>query len=165
MTQRTRRVVLPPGTPSGSGAPSSGVVLGLRPEFDLPELPDDLTAMGDRALMQLFSRLVSWQNYAAVCQTNAEVEEHAAEAALRYSEAVHAMRQPTAAKVTVTRQKALTDKDVAQARDRVESAYMTRKLHGVMFANCERAANVVSRELSRRIGGGPVQGRNASWNP
>jgi hypothetical protein len=121
--------------------------------------------LSDRKLMQLFSAFVAWQNFAAVRLTEAEVEEHSAEAALKYQESVFSIARPISEKVTKTRQAAQADEDLQNARQRVDNAYAMRKMSGVMYANCERAALLMSRELSRRIGGGPVQGRNASWNP
>lgn len=115
--------------------------------------------------MQTFTAFVAWQNYAAVKLTECEVEEHAAEAALRYQESLFSIGRPINEKVTKTRQAAHADGDLQNARQRVENAYALRKMSAVMYANCERAALLMSRELSRRIGGGPVQGRNASWNP
>lgn len=121
--------------------------------------------LSDRKLMMIFAEFTAWQNFSAAQLGDAEVEEHAAEAALKMQEAVFAMGRPIAEKVTTIRQAALADGDIQQARERVNRAYAMRKLMAVMHDNCERAVNLISRELSRRIGAGPARGRNASWNP
>jgi hypothetical protein len=51
------------------------------------------------------------------------------------------------------------------ARDRVLDAYARRKMTGVMATNCERTAALLSRELSRRIGGSDLQRRQMRWQP
>lgn len=136
------------------------------PKFPIPDIPDDITEPGDEELMLLFSKFVQWQNYAATDFAQAEVAEARAEARVRYVEAQNMVGNWGATdKVTVARATASTDPEVIQARNDVLTAYAKRKLVAVVYENCERCAALISRELSRRIGAGPTQRRQARWNP
>lgn len=114
--------------------------------------------------MILFSEYVSWQNYAATKLGEAEVEETKAEAAQRYAEDL-VMMGATKGEIQKTRHTLSTDQKVEDARSRVIQAYAVRKTTQVVFANCERVVNLISRELSRRIATSPTERRNQRWNP
>ena len=166
MTQRKRTI--PPPSESDEPSLDSGVVsLGSQPEYELPDLPRDLTALSDQRLMTLFAEMVSWQNYAATKLAEAEVEETKAEANQRFQENIVMMAAPTTAKVTATRAFMSTVPEVDRARQRFLDAYALRKTTAVVYTNCERVANLISRELTRRVGGRSerIDGRNNRWNP
>lgn len=139
------------------------------PKFDIPDIPDDITIVGEPELMLLFSQFVQWQNYAATDFAQADVAESRAEAKVRYVEAVNMVGNWGGSndKVTVARATMSTDPDVIKARNDVLTAYAKRKLVSVVYENCERCANLVSRELTRRVGGRQerVRGRHDRWNP
>ena len=159
MNQRRRRTI--------PRQPNQATDIFTRPDFDLPELPTNLTDLDDGVLMELFAQFTSWQNYAAVEQANAEVSEARAEAAQRYVEA-NAMVKGwggTKDKVTVAKAELAQDPEVEKARQGVLEAYARRKLTQVVYANCERSVFVVSRELSRRIGNVGYERRQMRWNP
>ena len=145
-------------------APSGGGPFG-RPEFQIPDLPLDITVVSDDRLMQLFSEYVQWQNFAATEFALAEVNEAKAEANVRRIEAVGFVLASPGAKVTDTRAAINTSTEMTKARDDVLDAYAKRKLTGVMKENCERTASLLSRELSRRIGGSDLQRRQMRWQP
>lgn len=115
--------------------------------------------------MALFSAYVAWQNYAATEFVKCEVEEAKASAAVRFAEA--SVMILTTDKETVTRAKAsmVTVPEVQIARDRELDAYSARKLTGVVYANCERCVNLISRELTRRVGREGPERRMNRWNP
>jgi hypothetical protein len=116
--------------------------------------------------MQLFSEYVQWQNFAATEFALAEVQEERAAANVRRIEAEGMVLGSTpGSKVTEVRAAINTTKEMMTARDAVLDAYATRKLTGVMKENCERTAALLSRELSRRIGGADMQRRQARWQP
>jgi hypothetical protein len=121
--------------------------------------------ISDDRLMQLFSEYVQWQNFAATEFALAEVQEERAEAAIRRIEAEGFVLADPKARVTDTRAAIKTTKEMQEAQDRRLDAYAARKLTGVMNANCERTAALLSRELSRRIGGADAQRRAARWTP
>lgn len=116
--------------------------------------------------MQLFSEYVQWQNYAATEFALAEVAEERADAALRAEEATQlVLINPKPGYVQATQAMIKATPTVRAAKDRALDAYSTRKLTGVMSTNCERTAALLSRELSRRIGGSDIQRRQARWQP
>lgn len=147
-----------------SPAPSGSVPFG-RPSFEVPNIPGDLTIISDDRLMQLFSEYVQWQNFAATEFALAEVEEERAEASVRRIEAEGLILAPSNAKVTDTRAAINTTVVMKDARDRVLDAYARRKMTGVMAGNCERTAALLSRELTRRVGGGDINRRQMRWQP
>ena len=145
-------------------ATSGGGLFG-RPDFDIPELPRDITIISDDRLMQIFSEYVAWQNYAATEFAQAEVVEAKAEARVRYVEAQTMVGQwKSNDKVTVAKAALATDVQVEDARQEFLVAYAHRKMTQVILNNCERSAALISRELSRRIGRDPVERRNMRWN-
>jgi hypothetical protein len=139
------------------------------PSFEIPDIPDDITIVGDEELMLLFSQFVQWQNYAATDFAQAEVTEARAEAKVRYVEAQSMVGNWSNAKdkVTLSRAQMALEPDVIEVRNEAMVAYARRKLVAVVYENCERCAQLISRELSRRIGGGtsPTQRRQQRWNP
>jgi hypothetical protein len=116
--------------------------------------------------MQLFSEYVQWQNFAATEFAMAEVEEERAESALRTEEATQlVLTSPKPGYVQATQAMIKATPEVQRAKDRALDAYARRKMTGVMRDNCERTAALLSRELSRRIGGADVQRRQMRWQP
>lgn len=118
--------------------------------------------------MSLFSEFTSWQAYAAVILAEAEVAEHQAEGAVRYVEATQMVATwggTSKDKVTVAKAEQTVDPKVEAARQAFLNAYALRKMSAVMYQNTERAAALLSRELSRRIGAGPTTRRSTQWTP
>lgn len=143
----------------------SGSVPFGRPDYEIPDLPRDITLVNDERLMQLFTEYVSWQNYAATEFAQAEVTEERAQAHVRFLEATTMAMADVKAKVTVVRAQMADDPRIERARQEQLVAYASRKMTQVIMENCERCAALVSRELSRRIGAGGVERRNLRWNP
>ena len=114
--------------------------------------------------MVLFSEYVAWQNFAATRQSESEVDEKRAEAAQRYAEDI-VMMGATKGEITIMRAAMSGHDDVVQARSDVITAYANRKAAQIVYANCERVVNLISRELSRRIAASPTERRNNRWSP
>lgn len=123
--------------------------------------------MNDDRMMRVFSHFVAWQNYAAFDLARAEVEEAKAEAALKFEEAQHMVLnwQSAKDKVTVARAQMAMSPQIEAARAEVLKAYAHRKLAAVIHDNCERGANLISRELTRRLGREAVERRVNRWTP
>ena len=115
--------------------------------------------------MQLFSEYVAWQNYAATKLTECEIEETKAEADVRRLEAQFLVTADPRAKVTAVRAAMGEQEVISKARDRVIDAYAARKMTGVIYTNCERVVNLLSRELTRRVGREPTERRSMRWAP
>jgi hypothetical protein len=136
-----------------------------RPDYEIPDLPRDITIISDDRLMQLFSEYVGWQNYAATEFAMAEVTEERAEAdAKRINAMTLVGMNPEKGKITVAQAGRLLSPEVERAEQDRLNAYAARKMTQVVLQNCERCAALISRELSRRIGGSGIERRNMRWN-
>ena len=151
---------------SSSDAPtgeSAERFLGRKPEFDIPDVPLDVTEWPDPELMELFAKYVAWQNFVDSEVITAERDEMMAENRLKLAEARAVAG--SSEKITKARLEAKSSVDVEQAMNAHVMARSLRKALVLQQSAVERAANFVSRELSRRIGRGPTERRNSRWNP
>lgn len=118
--------------------------------------------------MELFAHYVAWNNYIDVRRVAAEIEEANAETELKVLEATAIVDNWGGTKddrVTVTRAARDMDPEVRTAREKHDQAKARRKVLGVLANNMERGAALLSRELTRRVGRSPVEGRAGSWRP
>lgn len=114
--------------------------------------------------MILFSEYVAWQNYAATKLGEYEIAETRAEAAQRYQEDL-VMMGASKGEIQKTRHSLSDNKNVERARADVIQAYAMRKTTQVVFSNCERITNLISRELTRRTAINPTERRSNRWTP
>jgi hypothetical protein len=140
--------------------------LPKKPGDEIPGLPSYLDELSDADLMALYSQMVSWVNYAKAEVVQAEIIEENTLSALRQTEAFALISQwdDTNKGDTVTMAKARRDVDpeVGVRRRKHHEARAYRKMVDTVFDRCERNANVLSRELSRRISLTPVE-RRLQW--
>lgn len=130
---------------------------------ELPDLPFDPSSINDEQLMTLFSSYVSWINYLAVQLSEVEGE-------LRLVENRYDLQKAQAWKNmagTATDKRVTVEghPDVAVAKNNVANIDKAVNLLKVELQNAERCANLMSRELSRRIGRENTQKREYKWNP
>lgn len=145
-----------------------GFVLPRRPSRGLPEIPLDLPDLGDKRLMELFTAYVVWNNFIDVRRVQAEIEEANAETRLKVLEAMSlagGWEGGKDARITIARAERDMDPEVIAARNEHDEAKARRKLLGVLSNNMERGAALLSRELTRRVGRAPVEGRAGRANP
>ena len=133
-----------------------------KPEYEVPELPWDITDVSDSLLMEHFSKQLAWQNFFATQVAQAEIDEADAEAQLKTQEAVIML---TGKKVTEARAERDVDENVIAARSTYLVAKAKRKMLQVTMENRERCANLISRELTRRVGREGNQRRSDRWTP
>ena len=116
--------------------------------------------------MTAFTEYVGWQNYAQAMLVTCEVAEHEANARVKVIEA-QKMLMNWGSKDTVTkvRGEASLDPEVERAKSDVLQAYAERKYTQMICENCERSAQLLSRELSRRIGRDGTERRQQRWTP
>ena len=117
----------------------------------------------DRLLMELFSVYVIWNNYLDVVHVDAEVAEAQAETYVKVYEATSMTGWDPKDKVTYARAERDADPEMVRLRRRFEEAKAYRKMLGVLCGNMERGAALLSRELTRRVGRTPVEGRAVGW--
>ena len=119
--------------------------------------------------MSLYNEFMAWVSYAKADYVQAEIAEDRTANNLRIIEAQTMIGQwgEGAKGDTVTLAKARRDVDpaVVSAQEAHLQARAYRKLVESVFERCERGAQVLSRELSRRIGLAPQERRNARFNP
>jgi hypothetical protein len=114
--------------------------------------------------MNLFSEFVAWQNY--FDQHSVELEIHEAQAASA-KQIAEARAMSLSKEKLVARQKAdtLSDPDVQRKETDWLMARASRKAVAIQKDALERTANLISRELSRRISRVPTERRQSRWNP
>lgn len=143
---------------------SAAELFDPEPDIDIPEVPWDITSISDTELMQHFSKQISWQNHLAVQVALAENAEAEDEAHLKTLEALAMLNSPSS-KVTTARLERDADREVQNAREALRVSKARRKLLVTMMENRERAANLISRELTRRVGREGASRRNDRWAP
>lgn len=132
------------------------------PDYEIPELPWDITETSDALLMEHFSKQLAWQNYLATQVAQAEISEAEAEAHLKTQEALVMLNGK---KVTEARAERDVDENVLSARSDYLTAKAKRKLLQVTMENRERCVNLISRELTRRVGREGMSRRSDRWTP
>jgi hypothetical protein len=147
-----------------------GFRLEEEPERVMPRLPEDLTELGDEDLMQLFTRFVQWQTYAASQLSLAEIREADLLDALGVEEAratIAAWPDNPGRDDRVSIAKAHRDQDpvVVEHRESARLAKAKRKMLATYTDNLERKAALVSRELTRRVNVEDFRKRSDRWSP
>lgn len=111
--------------------------------------------------MSLYSEFVAWASYAKAELVKAEIEEERSANRIKVKEAVALIDQWSSDakgdRVTIAKARRDADPDVVQVQEEHRQARAYRKLVDTMFDRCERASQVLSRELSRRIGMNPKE--------
>lgn len=146
----------------------AGIPLGDRPGNTVPTLPVDLADIDDRLLMQLFSKYIAWQNYIATRVTEAEIAEANAQTELTVAQSTAMVKSWTGTRedrVAMAKAERDLHPEVRGMQDRYDTARAHRKMLSTLADNMERAAMVVSRELTRRVGREPVERRHRGWTP
>lgn len=132
-----------------------------QPETEMPRLPWDLGDLSDKTLMDLFNEFTIWQGYVGFQVAKAEIEEDEVESQLSFEESKYiVLNTPADGKgvVRAAKERRITP-EVNRLRALVLETKALRKMTETLYANMERATFVLSRELSRRIGLAPAQGR------
>lgn len=138
-----------------------------KPFGSFPELPPYVDTLPDAELMELYTEFVNWGSYAKSELVQAEIVEERAANQQKVSEATTLIEQwgEGAKGDTVTLAKARRDTDpaVVEATNEYLEARAVRKLTEAVFERCERGAQVISRELSRRISIAPSERRQSRY--
>ena len=140
-----------------------------RPTSEIPEIPESLDELSDSGLMRLYNQYMAWVSYAKAELVKAEIAEDRSAHLLKVTEAKSIVGQwsDKTKGDTVTLAKARRDLDpqVLEAQDAHLEKRAYRKLVESVFDRCEKGAQVLSRELSRRIGLAPKEYRQAKYLP
>lgn len=134
-----------------------------RPEYPIPQIPEDITELGDNELIGLMTRVTRWAEHLGVQLAMAEVDERWAEAAMEKFRAL-ALLDGSAKDVTRTKAEAYKSEEYLAAEDKYHEAMAYRKLVGVLFTNAERWSSLLSRDLTRRVNRDPRERRTERHN-
>lgn len=138
-----------------------------KPVGHFPELPPYIDTLPDADLMELYTEFVNWGSYAKSELVQAEIVEERTANYQKVAEATTLIEQwgEGAKGDTVTLAKARRDTDpaVVTAVDEYLEARAIRKMTEAVFERCERGAQVISRELSRRIALMPSERRQGKF--
>jgi len=118
--------------------------------------------------MDLYTEFMSWVSYAKAELTLAEIDEEKCANALKLSEAHALIGQWNADakgdRVTLAKARRDIDPSVVSATESHLNSRAYRKLVESMFDRCERGAQLISRELSRRISLAPKERMNSRFS-
>ena len=132
---------------------------------DQPALPEDLSDLDDRMLMDEFSLFTAWADYANAQVGLATIAEREAERELEYKTGLFWSDQPRTKSVTMIKAEAAQEPQVVTDQDRFDRAQAYRRMVSVVAERYERDAMVLSRELTRRTQGewNAKQSRRERW--
>jgi hypothetical protein len=169
--QRPQHEAVDP-TEGPSADPVTGLPLAPRPEYQMPRLPEDATALSDDALMRAWREYIEWADYVATRLADAEVNEENLQSGLATAEAEMLLSEMPDGEAlrrredTMTRVKAQirTAPSLAHERGRLMQTYAERKMLLTIAERLDRGMNYLSRELTRRTAGQvSVQPRSRRW--
>lgn len=129
----------------------------------IPDLPQYLDDLSDDDLMNRYSEFVAWVSYAKADMVQAEIAEEKAANDLRLTESKVLIEQwgsdVKGDRVTIAKARRDVDARVVSAQNKHLQTRAYRKLVESVFDRCERGAQLLSRELSRRISAAPRDNR------
>jgi hypothetical protein len=134
-----------------------------RPPATVPEVPRDITELNDQQLMSLFSAYTAWTAYAAHRKAEAESALRDAQQQLRYVTAVASVKATGERTVAGRKAAAAADPEVRELEHEVAETTDTVEALAVVHENTRSKAQLVSRELSRRIAQENHENRAAKW--
>jgi len=134
-----------------------------RPDDEIPEIPQHLDDLSDADLMELYAAFMAWVSYAKADMVLAEVSEERESNNCRLVEAKVLIEQWGADakgdRVTIAKARRDIDPRVTSQQQKHLEARAYRKLVESVYDRCERSAQLLSRELSRRISITPKDNR------
>jgi hypothetical protein len=145
-----------------------GFSLTAKPEFDIPDLPRDITELDDEGLMDLFVQFTQWNDHLAGAQALAIINEREAQRALDNAESAGMIKNWTGAKgdrVALIKAQIAATQEVMDLQHELDIKYAFRKLIETRTLNVERDSQLVSRELTRRTSdGGGLRSRTRRFS-
>jgi len=128
-----------------------------------PRISVRVSDLSDDELMALFVACTRWTDYLGGEVAVAEVDLRAYEAVLAKAQNTALLRDwATAdkdAKVTIAKAERANDPTVMEWQEKVDTQYAMVKLLRPIYEACERDAQMLSRELSRRLGRADIERR------
>ena len=112
--------------------------------------------------MDLLVQFTEYHDHLSGELVKTDIDEHAAETMLELAKARHLAKgwvNESTSRLAVHKAAAANDPEIQRLTDTLDGLKARRKLLGIMVDSQGRDANVISRELSRRIGREPAQRR------
>jgi hypothetical protein len=138
-----------------------------RPQGNVPEIPSFLDELPDNQLMEFYTLFMAWVSFAKADMVLAEIDEERAANDLKLTEAKTLIGQWSDKEkgdtVTLAKARRDTTQEVVDAQALYSEKRAYRKLVESVFERCERGAQVISRELSRRISLAPQERRQGRY--
>jgi len=138
-----------------------------RPQGNVPEIPPFLDELPDNKLMEFYTLFMAWVSFAKADMVLAEIDEERAANDLKLTEAETLIGQWSDKEkgdtVTLAKARRDTKQEVVEAQRLYSEKRAYRKLVESVFERCERGAQVISRELSRRISLSPQERRQGRY--
>jgi hypothetical protein len=143
----------------------------MKQGFEFPEqpgdgatLPDDLSDLDPRDLIETFALMTAWADYAHAQVGLATISEREAERVLEKAQARYWLDSPKGATVASLRTLSVLDPDVTKAQQDLDEHHAYRRLVSDLASRYERDAAVLSRELTRRTSeNSPKSTRRERW--
>ena len=146
-----------------------GISLAAKPDFNIPNLPRDISELDDEALMDLFVQFTAWNDYLSGARAIAVINEREAERQVDAAEAQRFLTEwkgGSADRITVVKARIAASPEVAELKLNYDTKYAFRKLLETRADDVERNSQVVSRELTRRTSGaGGFNARKRAFTP
>lgn len=109
--------------------------------------------------------LTQWNEYIGVELAATEIDERYAGIVVEKLKAISNIKHKGEKTATAAKAMVFEDPEFEEAQDRLDEAYAKRKLIAMLYNNAEKAANLVSRELTRRTGRSDRENRGNRWKP
>lgn len=132
---------------------NKGFRLAKKPDNEIPDLPRDITDLGDEDLMDLFVQLTSWTDHLSSQLAIAAIDEREADRSVSVAESqamLNNWKGGTGDRVAVAKAMIAVDPTVIALVKDLDEKHAYRKLLETLFQNVERDSALVSRELTRR---------------
>lgn len=140
-----------------------------RPGDGVPDLPQHLDDLDDADLMDIYREFMAWVSYAKAELVKAEIEEEREANAARVVESKVLIEQwgveAKGDRVTIAKARRDIDPRVTTQQEEHRKARAYRKMVESVFDRCERGAQLLSRELTRRVSAAPRTSRQERFSP
>ena len=139
-----------------------------RPKGAIPQIPQHLDDLSESDLMACYVEFMAWLSYSKAEMVTAEILEERCATETHLIEARTLILQWGGEKgdtVTLAKARRDVDNEVVEAQDKHLTSRAYRKLVETVFEQCERSAQILSRELSRRISMNPQERRLVRFAP
>jgi hypothetical protein len=146
---------------------AQGLGISRQVEISQPSLPEDITAIDERELMNLYTNFAAYTDFINTQLSCAIIDEKETERLIDVMTAGKTVTMSTGKasdKVTIIKAQISADPDMINLENQLLARYAYRKMMETISTNCERSTAVCSRELTRRTAGDNYRSRTSKFN-